>query len=303
MSWSGARLSPRRLDADGIRIDLLRLGDWHGLRPESLGASHRPTPSKNSSGERRRQGATTRLATARSPVADRGGLAPTEPVALERDMERRRTGSRRRAEPTPTAGACRLHGRWTHSSPRQATLIVVVAVARGSPDTAGRSNDGVAGTPTARPRRSAGEPARAAIRGNAVAAASQLATLDARDSAPLLIFHTRSWVPTRYHIVATQTSTTVGALPPPTRNPQTAGHAHPPPVDTPHTSSVIRYVPRLAAAKTRSPSALGPPLGGRSGSTRSNVPHLVCVLTYSVELGGTTSVRLGTHPHRNRPRR
>jgi transposase len=38
----------------------VELGDWHRFRPESLGPFLGLTPSENSSGERRRQGAITK---------------------------------------------------------------------------------------------------------------------------------------------------------------------------------------------------------------------------------------------------
>ena len=63
----------------------VELGDWNRFRPTSLGPFLGLTPSENSSGERRRQGAITKgrqLARASSP--GRGRLAPTAPTALER---------------------------------------------------------------------------------------------------------------------------------------------------------------------------------------------------------------------------
>ena len=59
----------------------VQLGDWHRFRPESLGPFLGLTPSENSSGGRRRQGAITKAGNSQcTPAADRGGLASTPAV-------------------------------------------------------------------------------------------------------------------------------------------------------------------------------------------------------------------------------
>src|SRR5207248_8440281 len=62
----------------------------------------------------------------------------------------------------------------------------------------------------------------------------QQATLAARQTAPLLISHTRSCGTNPRISVATQTSTTAAALPPPTTDPATAGADRRCAVDTTH---------------------------------------------------------------------
>ncbi len=96
-----ARLSPRRLHADGVRVDR------RARRLEQVPARvARPVPRPHPERELKRGAAPPRRdhqdrQHARAPAAGRGRLAPTPPAALSVTLERRRTGkSARRASPS-----------------------------------------------------------------------------------------------------------------------------------------------------------------------------------------------------------
>jgi transposase len=110
----------------------VELGDWNRFRPESLGPFLGLTPSENSSGERRRQGAITKAGNTHArrlliEAAWHQRSAPRRSITLERRREGKSLAVRARAE----ASACRLHGRWNALEARgKPRLIVVVAIAR-----------------------------------------------------------------------------------------------------------------------------------------------------------------------------
>ena len=110
----------------------VELGDWHRFRPESLGPFLGLTPSENSSGERRRQGAITKT-----------GNTHVRRLLIEAAWHQRRAVSQERHARTQTRwqaarvqaqaerSARRLHGRWHALEARgKPRTIVVVAVAR-----------------------------------------------------------------------------------------------------------------------------------------------------------------------------
>ena len=110
----------------------VELGDWNRFRPESLGPFLGLTPSENSSGERRRQGAITKAGNTHArrlliEAAWHQRSAPRRSVTLERRREGKSLAVRAQAE----ASARRLHGRWNALEARgKPRLIVVVAIAR-----------------------------------------------------------------------------------------------------------------------------------------------------------------------------
>jgi transposase len=110
----------------------VELGDWNRFRPESLGPFLGLTPSENSSGERRRQGAITKAGNTHArrlliEAAWHQRSAPRWSITLERRREGKSLAVRAQAD----ASARRLHGRWNALEARgKPRLIVVVAVAR-----------------------------------------------------------------------------------------------------------------------------------------------------------------------------
>ena len=110
----------------------VELGDWNRFRPESLGPFLGLTPSENSSGERRRQGAITKTGNghARRLLVE-AAWHQRRPSRLSITLERRRTGKSLAVRAQADRSARRLHGRWhaleARGKPRS---IVVVAVAR-----------------------------------------------------------------------------------------------------------------------------------------------------------------------------
>jgi transposase len=110
----------------------VELGDWGRFRPESLGPFLGLTPSENSSGERRRQGAITKTGNthARRLLVE-AAWHQRRPPRLSVTLERRRTGKSLAVRAQADRSARRLHGRWhaleARGKPRS---IVVVAVAR-----------------------------------------------------------------------------------------------------------------------------------------------------------------------------
>jgi len=110
----------------------VELGDWNRFRPESLGPFLGLTPSENSSGERRRQGAITKTGNghARRLLVE-AAWHHRRPSRLSVTLERRRTGKSLAVRAQADRSARRLHGRWhaleARGKPRS---IVVVAVAR-----------------------------------------------------------------------------------------------------------------------------------------------------------------------------
>jgi len=110
----------------------VELGDWNRFRPESLGPFLGLTPSENSSGQRRRQGAITKAGNTHArrlliEAAWHQRSAPRWSITLERRREGKPLAVRAQAE----ASARRLHARWEALEARgKPRLIVVVAIAR-----------------------------------------------------------------------------------------------------------------------------------------------------------------------------
>ena len=110
----------------------VELGDWSRFRPESLGPFLGLTPSENSSGERRRQGAITKTGNghARRLLVE-AAWHQRRPPRSSVTLERRRTGKSLAVRAQADRSARRLHGRWHALEGRgKPRTIVVVAVAR-----------------------------------------------------------------------------------------------------------------------------------------------------------------------------
>jgi transposase len=110
----------------------VELGDWNRFRPESLGPFLGLTPSENSSGERRRQGAITKTGNSHARrLLIEAAWQQRRPPRLSVTLERRRDGKPLALRAQADRSARRLHGRWhaleARGKPRS---IVVVAVAR-----------------------------------------------------------------------------------------------------------------------------------------------------------------------------
>lgn len=110
----------------------VELGDWNRFHPQSLGPFLGLTPSENSSGERRRQGAITKTGNSHARrLLIEAAWHHRSPTRLSRTLESRRTGKSLAVRAQADRSARRLHGRWhaleSRGKPR---TIVVVAVAR-----------------------------------------------------------------------------------------------------------------------------------------------------------------------------
>ena len=160
----------------------VELGDWNRFRPESLGPFLGLTPSENSSGERRRQGAITKTGNSRTPAPDRSRLAPPPPVTFEPHAGNADAqASPSPCEPKPTAAPTGSTTAGTRSrpeaSPARSSWSPSLANSQG---TSGRSQRWSSrAPPTARRGERTGATTRGANRENA--ASSQAATLDPRD--------------------------------------------------------------------------------------------------------------------------
>jgi transposase len=110
----------------------VELGDWHRFRPESLGPFLGLTPSENSSGERRRQGAITKAGNSHvRRLLVEAAWHHRRPPRLSVTLERRRTGKSLAVRAQADRSARRLHERWHALEARgKPRTIVVVAVAR-----------------------------------------------------------------------------------------------------------------------------------------------------------------------------
>src|SRR5438270_4453679 len=90
----------------------VELGDWHRFRPTSLGAFLGLTPSENSSGERRRQGAITKAGNSHARrLLIEAAWHQRRPPRLSVTLERRRTGKSLAVRAHADRSARRLHGR------------------------------------------------------------------------------------------------------------------------------------------------------------------------------------------------
>jgi transposase len=110
----------------------VELGDWSRFRPESLGPFLGLTPSENSSGERRRQGAISKTGNSHARrLLVEAAWHQRRPPRLSVTLERRRTGKSLAVRAQADRSARRLHGRWHALEGRgKPRTIVVVAVAR-----------------------------------------------------------------------------------------------------------------------------------------------------------------------------
>src|SRR5437899_56319 len=110
----------------------VELGDWNRFRPTSLGPFLGLTPSENSSGERRRQGAITKTGNSHvRRLLVEAAWHQRRPPRLSVTLERRRTGKSLAVRAQADRSARRLHGRWHALEGRgKPRTIVVVAVAR-----------------------------------------------------------------------------------------------------------------------------------------------------------------------------
>jgi transposase len=110
----------------------VELGDWHRFRPESLGPFLGLTPSENSSGERRRQGAITKAGNSHvRRLLIEAAWHQRAPSRRSVTLERRRAGKPLAVQAQAERSGRRLHGRWHALEARgKPRTIVVVAVAR-----------------------------------------------------------------------------------------------------------------------------------------------------------------------------
>jgi len=110
----------------------VELGDWNRFRPTSLGPFLGLTPSENSSGERRRQGAITKTGNSHARrLLVEAAWHQRRPPRLSVTLERRRAGKSLAVRAQADRSARRLHGRWHALEARgKPRTIVVVAVAR-----------------------------------------------------------------------------------------------------------------------------------------------------------------------------
>ena len=108
-----ARLSARRLHADGVRVDRRARRLEAGSGPQSLGPFLGLTPSENSSGERRRQGAITKTGNTHARrLLIEAAWHQRRPLRASVTLERRRAGKPLAVRAQADRSARRLHGRW-----------------------------------------------------------------------------------------------------------------------------------------------------------------------------------------------
>jgi transposase len=110
----------------------VELGDWTRFRPQSLGPFLGLTPSEDSSGERRRQGAITKTGNthARRLLVE-AAWHQRRPLRASAALERRRQGQPAAVRARADESARRLHHRWHALEARgKRRTIVAVAVAR-----------------------------------------------------------------------------------------------------------------------------------------------------------------------------
>jgi transposase len=96
----------------------VELGDWSRFRPASLGPFLGLTPSENSSGERRRQGAITKTGNSHARrLLIEAAWHQRRPPRMSTVLSRRRNGKPPAVQAQADRSARRLHRRWTHSRP------------------------------------------------------------------------------------------------------------------------------------------------------------------------------------------
>jgi transposase len=110
----------------------VELGDWNRFRPASLGPFLGLTPSENSSGQRRRQGAITKTGNSHARrLLVEAAWHQRSPTRLSVTLERRREGKPLALRAQADRSTRRLHGRWHELEARgKPRTIIVVAVAR-----------------------------------------------------------------------------------------------------------------------------------------------------------------------------
>lgn len=110
----------------------VELGDWTRFRPESLGAYLGLTPSEDSSGQRRRQGAITKTGNSHARrLLVEAAWHQRRPLRASAALERRRHGQPAAVRSRADRSARRLHNRWQALEGRgKRRTIIAVAVAR-----------------------------------------------------------------------------------------------------------------------------------------------------------------------------
>jgi len=110
----------------------VELGDWTRFRPESLGPFLGLTPSEDSSGQRRRQGAITKTGNSHARrLLVEAAWHQRRPLRASVALERRRHGQPAAVRSRADRSARRLHNRWHDLEGRgKPRTIVAVAVAR-----------------------------------------------------------------------------------------------------------------------------------------------------------------------------
>lgn len=110
----------------------VELGDWNRFRPESLGPFLGLTPSENSSGERRRQGAITKAGNSHvRRLLIEAAWHHRPPSRRSVTLQRRRDGKPLAVQAQAERSGRRLHARWRALEARnKPRTIIVVAVAR-----------------------------------------------------------------------------------------------------------------------------------------------------------------------------
>jgi transposase len=110
----------------------VEIGDWTRFRPQSLGPFLGLTPSEDSSGERRRQGAITKTGNSHARrLLVEAAWQQRRPLRASATLERRRQGQPAAVKARADQSARRLHHRWQTLEARgKRRTIVAVAVAR-----------------------------------------------------------------------------------------------------------------------------------------------------------------------------
>ncbi len=119
----------------------VEIGDWTRFRPQSLGPFLGLTPSEDSSGQRRRQGAITKTGNSHARrLLVEAAWQQRRPLRASATLERRRQGQPAAVKARADQSARRLHHRWQTLEARgKPRTIVAVASHASSPATAGRS--------------------------------------------------------------------------------------------------------------------------------------------------------------------
>ena len=146
----------------------VELGDWNRFPSQSLGSFLGLTPSENSSGERRRQGAITKAGNSHARrLLIEAAWHQRSPTRRSVTFERRREGKPVAVRAQADRSARRLHGRWHARGSRQAPHDRRCRRrARTRRALLGARDDGVAAASTARRGKRTGATTRGATREN-----------------------------------------------------------------------------------------------------------------------------------------